>query len=209
MNRIYLSVAVISLVAARCGQDANMSHTLPITPFSSSTPIATLTTNFDEPITNALNRVTKKPFGIYITKINSPVQPEKFNGYHTGTDFETLPDERNIDVPIFAACDGKLLLKKSATGYGGVVVQSCKLDGVDVTIIYGHLRLSSIALNVGDNVKAGEQIAVLGTGYSMETDGERKHLHFGIHKGTLINILGYVQKQSELNGWLNAVKYLN
>src|SRR6185295_1702710 len=102
-----------------------------------------------EPIANALTRVTKKPFGIYITPKTSPVQPEKFMGYHTGVDFETTADEQNIDIPIYAACDGKLLLKKYATGYGGVTVQSCTLDGNPVTLIYGHLRLASVTPNVG------------------------------------------------------------
>jgi hypothetical protein len=51
-------------------------------------------------------------------------------------------------------------------------------------------------------------LAVLGTGFSTETDGERKHLHLGIHKGTAINILGYVQNSSELNNWVDITKYL-
>lgn len=129
-------------------------------------------------------------------------------GYHTGVDFETTADEQNIDVPIYAACDGKLLLKKYASGYGGVAVQSCTIDNNPVTIIYGHIRLSSVAAKAGDNLKAGNKLGVLGTGYSGETDGERKHLHFGIHKGQAINILGYVQKQTDLSGWLDATKYL-
>ena len=66
-------------------------------------------------------RVTKKPFGIYITSGNSPVQPEKFAGYHTGVDFETTAAEAGIDIPVPVFCDGKLLLKKSANGYGGVI----------------------------------------------------------------------------------------
>jgi murein DD-endopeptidase MepM/ murein hydrolase activator NlpD len=160
------------------------------------------------PIQSGLARVTKKPFGIYITPKTSPVQPEKFQGYHTGTDFETTPAEQTVDVPIYAACSGKLLMKKYAAGYGGVAVQSCILEGQNVTIIYGHLRLSSIMPNVNDSLSAGQQIAVLGTGYSQETDGERRHLHFGIHKGTAVNILGYVQKQSDLNNWLNAEQFL-
>lgn len=160
------------------------------------------------PIKDGLARITKKPFGIYITSKTSPVQPEKFQGYHTGTDFETTAAEQTTDVPIYAACNGKLLMKKYATGYGGVAVQSCKLDGQDVTIVYGHLRLSSVTPKVNDPLTAGEQIAVLGTGYSQETDGERRHLHFGIHKGTSINILGYAQKQADLSNWLDAEQFL-
>lgn len=152
--------------------------------------------------------MAKKTFGLFVSPGHSPVSPEKFTGFHTGIDFETTPEEQSIDMPIYAACDGKLLLKKYASGYGGVAVQACKLDGQDVTIIYGHLRTPGIFPNIGDALKTGDKIAVLGTGYSNETDGERKHLHFGIHKGAAINILGYVKKQTDLSGWLNPEKYL-
>jgi len=160
------------------------------------------------PIGRALERITKKSFGIKISPESSPVSPERFSGYHTGVDFETFPEEQNIDVPIFAVCGGKLLLKKYATGYGGGAVESCKIEGRDVTIIYGHLKLASIAANIGDGILAGQQIAVLGKGYSSETDGERKHLHLGIHKGISVILLGYVQNKSQLDDWLDASKYL-
>lgn len=160
------------------------------------------------PIADRQNRVTKKPFGIKVSPGNSPVSPEKFSGFHTGTDFETFADEQNADVEITAACNGKVLLKKWATGYGGVMVQSCKLDNADVTLIYGHLNISSINLTVGQTISVGDKIGNLGKGYSTETDGERKHLHFGIHKGTSVNILGYVQNPADLNNWLDAQKYL-
>ncbi len=160
------------------------------------------------PLNSALNRVTKKPFGIYITPKNSPVQPEKFTGYHTGVDFEIMPGETNKDTAVSAVCAGKLLLKKSATGYGGVAVQSCKLNNRAITIIYGHLKLPSISLKVGQAISAGEKIGILGKGYSSEMAGERKHLHLGIHQGTGINLLGYVQQKSQLAGWLNALDYL-
>lgn len=178
---------------------------------STLTPLPSLLDNSSIlalPISKALERVTKKPFGLFVSPGHSPISLEKFTGFHTGVDFETLLSEANIDVPIFAACTGPMLLKKWATGYGGVAVQQCDLAGQAVTIIYGHLRLASIKTNINENLSAGEQFAVLGTGYSTETDGERKHLHFGIHKGTQINLLGYVQNESELSGWLNALNYL-
>lgn len=178
------------------------------TPAASETPTPSNVQQFRAPIDRALERVTKKPFGIYITPQNSPVQPERFSGYHTGVDFETFADEQNIDVSIYAVCDGKLLTKRTATGYGGIAVQACKLENQDVTIIYGHLRLSSISANIGDQLKAGDKLAVLGTGFSSETDGERKHLHLGIHKGTAINILGYVKNSSELGNWIDIDLYL-
>ena len=181
----------------------NQVKSLPVNNIS-ATPVNSLVA----PIANAKVRMTKKPFGIYITPETSPIQPEKFTGYHTGVDFETFPNEQAIDVPIYAVCPGKLLVKRTASGYGGIAVQSCQLDGQDVAVLYGHMRLASINVIAGQMLKAGEQLGVLGTGYSQETSGERKHLHLGVYKSTTINVLGYVQKQSDLNQWLNAADYL-
>jgi murein DD-endopeptidase MepM/ murein hydrolase activator NlpD len=212
VNKLLASIFAVLLLASGCGSSrplssaTNNNNPVP-SPAVSATPTpppAPLT----EPISGGLSRVTKVFFGTYVTPTNSPIMPEHFTGYHTGIDFETTAAEANIDVPIYAACAGKLLVKEYASGYGGVAVQSCTLDGNPVTLIYGHLRLTSITPKVGDALTPGEQIAVLGTGYSSETDGERKHLHFGIHKGTAINILGYVQAKADLSGWLDPEQYL-
>jgi len=156
----------------------------------------------------ASERIIKKPFGIFATPENSPVQPENFHGYHTGTDFEIFPEELNAGVPAKAVCTGKLLMKKMATGYGGVAVQSCSANNQQMTVVYGHLKLASISANTGDDITAGDTLGILGKAYSTETDGERKHLHLGFHKGAAINILGYVQNKSELSGWLDPCQYV-
>jgi murein DD-endopeptidase MepM/ murein hydrolase activator NlpD len=158
------------------------------------------------PIADAVSRITKKPFGLKVSPGHSPVSPERFSGYHTGVDFETTPAEQDTAVPVYAVCQGKLLMKKTASGYGGVAVQACKINGENVTVIYGHLKISSVSAKIKQELKAGEQLGVLGKGYSTETSGERKHLHLGIHKGTAINILGYVQNESALKDWLDAAK---
>ncbi len=181
---------------------ANLSA--PIPPSSNAAPAPGLAW----PISDALSRVTKKPFGIYVSPGHSPVSPERFTGYHTGADFETTPAEQNIDVPVFAICDGKILAARYASGYGGVIVESCTMDNGPVTVIYGHVRQSSIIPTAGQIIKAGDKLAVLGTGYSSETDGERKHLHLGIHKGTSIDILGYVQNKAALSGWIDPLSVL-
>ena len=160
------------------------------------------------PVEGALARVTKKPFGIYVSPGNSPVSPERFQGYHTGVDFETTAAEQDIDVTVSAICAGPLLLKEWASGYGGVAVQSCRLGTQEVTVIYGHLRLSSISVAVRQELKPGQPLGVLGRGYSTETDGERKHLHLGIHQGLAIDIRGYVQNQADLGQWLDVRNYL-
>jgi len=164
--------------------------------------------NFQPPLDRAKKRVTKKPFGIYITPAASPVQPERFQGYHTGTDWEIFPEELNSAVPVKAICSGKLILKKSATGYGGVAVESCELDNKPITVIYGHLKLGSIDAKINDNLNIGDEIGILGAAYSAETDGERKHLHLGMHRGSAINILGYVSSKSQLSGWIDPCLYL-
>lgn len=160
------------------------------------------------PLSLALQRVTKKPFGIKVSPKSSPVSPERFSGYHTGVDFEIFPAEENTDVPVSAVCSGPLIEKKIVSGYGEVAIQKCSIENIEVTVLYGHLKLSSIEKRVQEEVAAGEKIGILGKGYSTQTSGERKHLHLGIHKGSKINYLGYVQNESELSGWIDAMEYL-
>lgn len=164
--------------------------------------------SFSYPISSAVARMTKKPFGIFVSPGNSPVSPERFSGYHTGLDFETFPDEQNSDVSVYAACSGKLLVKKWAGGYGGVAIESCEFRGQPVTVIYGHLNFESIIVATDSHLATGEFIGTLGNGYSVQTDGERKHLHFGIHKGSGIDLRGYVATKAELGDWMNPADYL-
>lgn len=111
-------------------------------------------------------------------------------------------------MPVRAICSGQLKLKEYASGYGGVAVQACQLDNSPVTVIYGHLKLASITPTVGENITVGETIGVLGADKSVETDGERKHLHLGIHWGSAVNILGYVASQTELQNWIDPCLYV-
>jgi hypothetical protein len=165
--------------------------------------------NMLNPLDKAVKRISKKPFGIYIDAKSSPVQPERFSGFHTGVDLETNPDEQNVNVPVRALCEGKVLMVKVSSGYGGVLVQSCTLDNQAVTVVYGHLNFDSIKIAQGANVVAGDFLANLGKGFSEETDGERKHLHLAIHKGAGVNILGYVQDKTLLTNWIDPITYLH
>ncbi len=181
------------------------SNTEPIN--ANTTP--TTTPSVVIPIANFFNRITKKPFGIYITPKTSPVQPEKFKGYHTGADAETTTDEKNIDIPIQAIANGTVVFAGHVNGYGGVIIIEHNVNGEKITALYGHLRIASFKVKVKDKVHPGDQIAVLGTGYSSETDGERKHLHLGILKGYVINYKGYVPTQSGLSPWEDPVVWLH
>ena len=160
------------------------------------------------PIANFYDRVTKKPFGIYITPKTSPIQPEKFTGFHTGADAETTSAEAKMDVPVFSIAAGTVVFAGHVNGYGGVIMIKHTINGEKILTLYGHLRISSFKVKVGSNVTAGQPVAVLGTGYSSETDGERKHLHFGIIRGWTITYKGYVTTKSALSGWEDPVAWL-
>jgi len=144
------------------------------------------------PITEFKERITKKSFGIYISPQDSPVQPERFKGFHTGVDVEY--EDVEDDVPVFAICDGEVVLSRWVSGYGGTLVLKCREN----YYIYGHLNVDSIVKKT--KILKGEQIALLGKGNSIETDYERKHLHFSINKKSA-DLRGYVQNKDELNNW--------
>lgn len=160
------------------------------------------TTSLIEPIAEFKSRITKKPFGIFITPQNSPVQPEKFSGYHTGVDVEYA--DVSADVPVKAIADGVVERSSTISGYGGVVVMRHTIDGQDRLALYGHLEPQSMVKN-NTRVQAGETIGRLGDDKSSETDGERKHLHFAILQGTTVDLRGYVTNQSELTKWLDPL----
>lgn len=160
------------------------------------------------PLDRARDRVTKKPFGVLIDPATSPVQPERFRGYHTGTDFEVFPDELNTDVPVRAICSGAVVARRNVPGYGGVFVQRCDISNERVTVLYGHLALRSIMTNLGDAIVSGDQIGLLGADKSPDTDNERKHLHLSIHKGTAIDTRGYVTDNQELSEWMDPCTFV-
>lgn len=154
------------------------------------------------PVDEFKKRITKKKFGTYITPANSPVQPERFSGYHTGVDVEY--DDIESDTPVHAIAKGTVTFSGVIDGYGGVLLITHTIIGAPRTVVYGHLDPSSLPTN-GSAVKKSQKIGVLGANKSSETDGERKHLHFAILSDTRQDFLGYVQSEGELSAWLNPL----
>ncbi len=209
-HRLLITSFVLLLVACTNANPVISTNNSSLSSFSSSfSSISSLSSTsspqaFPYPLPDGKSRITKKMFGTYVTPQNSPVQPERFRGYHTGTDFETFPDEAKTDVAVKAICDGTALYHDWVSGYGGVFIQSCTYDNQPVTVLYGHLDADAIVPNKGVSVHTGDFIGTLGEGYTRQTDGERKHLHLSIHKGTTIELKGYVQTAQELDQWINA-----
>jgi murein DD-endopeptidase MepM/ murein hydrolase activator NlpD len=215
---ILIAILVLAIVATAIilsqKKSNNISSQVSPTMASSATPVVIASpspsetqtaSQFADPVANYKSRVTKKPFGIYVTPQNSPIQPERFTGYHTGADAEY--QDVLSDVPVYAIADGKVVLSETASGYGGVFMISFNLNGTEHTALYGHIRPSSLP-SVGKIIKKGDQLGLLGTGYTSETDGERRHLHFAILSDNSLNIKGYVQSKFQLSGWIDPLTVL-
>lgn len=166
----------------------------------------TVSIGIEIPLDDASARITKKPFGIEVSPDNSPVTPEKFSGFHTGTDFETLDSESEEDVAIRAICDGEIIQKKSVNGYGGVIIQKCQYNDSPILVLYGHIILDSSTKE--KEIKKEDFVALLSPAYSPGSGFERKHLHLGIIKGEEIRYQGYVQTEKELSNWIDSEIFL-
>jgi murein DD-endopeptidase MepM/ murein hydrolase activator NlpD len=154
------------------------------------------------PVMRYKERITKKDFGMFVTPENSPIIPERFSGYHTGIDLEAFDGERDEDIVVRAICDGEVVRSQYVRGYGGVVVQQCQFVQEDATVIYGHLAPETLATNAQD-LLYGDKVGLLGDDQSVETDGERKHLHLGVKRGTNVDFRGYVQIREVLDAWID------
>lgn len=163
----------------------------------------TASQNFVYPIADYTTARTKKVFGQYI----APDSGDRFSGYHTGDDIEVA--DLAATVPVYALTTATVVQKQTVSGYGGVVILEFIDQGITYHALYGHLNLSSVSIIVGDTVNGGTQLGVLGDDQSEQTDGERKHLHFGIYSYTGIELYaGYVADDTDLMNWLNPADWL-
>jgi murein DD-endopeptidase MepM/ murein hydrolase activator NlpD len=159
------------------------------------------------PIKNFPEGITKKPFGIFITPKNSPIQPERFSGFHTGVDVEIEPFDLSQGIPIYSIAAGRVLKSTRAAGYGGVLAIEHRVAGERVVGIYGHLDPASL-VPLNHRVQDGERIGILGEANTSKTDFNRKHLHFGLYKGKGVALLGYVDDKDKLKQWIDPVDFL-
>jgi murein DD-endopeptidase MepM/ murein hydrolase activator NlpD len=96
------------------------------------------------------------------------------SNFHKGVDF--VP---GAGAPIYAIADGVVIqaLEDTASGYGNHVMIQHMINGQPVESLYAHMLSDSRAVNVGDVVKVGDFLGLVGnTGTSFGA-----HLHLEIH----------------------------
>lgn len=93
---------------------------------------------------------------------------------HNGTDFAAP-----AGTPIYAAADGEVTIAGPLDGYGHAIVIQHNLNGQRVDTLYGHMYSYGVLVKVGDKVRGGQHIAVVGSdGFS-----SGPHLHLSVHPG--------------------------
>jgi murein DD-endopeptidase MepM/ murein hydrolase activator NlpD len=101
---------------------------------------------------------------------------------HEGLDIKCLQRDRRgepID-PVLTTADGTVVYmadKPSLSNYGRYLVLLHHVDGIEVYSLYAHLSAFAHGLKVGQTVRRGEQVAMMGhTGAGLSRD--RAHVHF-------------------------------
>lgn len=115
---------------------------------------------------------------------------------HHGIDIAS-PGTNNI----YAAAAGVVSRSYHSTSYGECIMILHNLKGKTYETLYAHMRQGSRRVKVGDKVKKGQIIGVMGnTGHSTG-----QHLHFELHvgrwnyeKSNAVDPLGYLNKTSSV-----------
>ncbi len=164
------------------------------------------------PISDYNKRLSLKNFGILIDdkfyKGKESLFPyNRFYGYHAAADLEVFANENKQNVPVYTVHKGKIIYIGSQTGYGGVILQTFADE--NLTVLYGHVKVKNLNLQVGDEIAAGQVLTYLGDAFSSETSKERKHLHFGIYKGGDLYFRGHEDSREKLLAkWIDPTKFL-
>jgi peptidoglycan LD-endopeptidase LytH len=107
---------------------------------------------------------------------------------HEGLDIRCLRRDHSGEPtdPVLATADGTVAYistRPSLSNYGNYLVLRHQIEGLEVYSLYAHLREIRHDLKVGQTVKAGETIAVMGrtTNTSESISKDRAHVHFELN----------------------------
>ena len=107
---------------------------------------------------------------------------------HEGLDIRCLQRDRHGEPtdPVRATADGTVAYistRPSLSNYGNYLVLCHPVDGIEIYSLYAHLHEIRRDLKVGQAVKAGEEIAIMGrTANTREgISKDRAHVHFELN----------------------------
>jgi murein DD-endopeptidase MepM/ murein hydrolase activator NlpD len=106
---------------------------------------------------------------------------------HEGLDIRHLQTDRHGEPtdPVMATADGTVMYFSKRSGlsnYGNYIVIRHVVEGLEIYSLYAHLSEVSPALKIGQQVKAGQVIGIMGRTSSDETIlKERAHVHFELN----------------------------
>ena len=107
---------------------------------------------------------------------------------HEGLDIRCLQrDQRGEPAdPVLATADGTVAYistRPSLSNYGNYLVLRHQVEGLEIYSLYAHLREVRHDLNIGQPVKAGEPVAIMGrTANTREAiSKDRAHVHFELN----------------------------
>lgn len=105
---------------------------------------------------------------------------------HEGLDIRCLQRDKHGEPtdPVMATADGTVVYinsRPSLSNYGNYVVIHHRIEGIDVFSLYAHL--SATHVKVGQTVKAGEVIAIMGhtSNTAERITKDRAHVHFELN----------------------------
>ena len=120
---------------------------------------------------------------------------------HEGLDIRCLQRNRHGEPtdPVLATADGTVAYfstKPSLSNYGKYLVIRHVIDGIEIDSLYAHLSEIQPGLKIGQPVKAGETIGIMGrtsnTGETITKD--RAHVHFELNLFVSDNFAGWYKK---------------
>ena len=107
---------------------------------------------------------------------------------HEGLDIRCLQrDHRGEPIdPVLATAEGAVAYINTHPGlsnYGNYIVLRHQIEGLEIFSLYAHLREVRAGLRIGQAIKTGEQIAVMGrtSNTRQAISRDRAHVHFELN----------------------------
>jgi murein DD-endopeptidase MepM/ murein hydrolase activator NlpD len=108
--------------------------------------------------------------------------------FHEGLDIRCLQRDKHGEAtdPVLATADGTVVYFNKRPGlsnYGNYIVLRHQIEGLEIYSLYAHLSEIRDGLRIGQTVKAGEPVAVMGrTANTHEgISKDRAHVHFELN----------------------------